>query len=181
MTASIGVVVLAVAALAAWYGHKMRPPPADFFQSGTDVLWTYVVLLPLSTPRPEYTRAVRESIRHLETRSVLAGAYLTTVGVAVDAHVERGLGSLRDLADFDEVISGRGWASTGVRAYAAAEPHGLAVAPQLLLLEDTVRFGAAPGTLTIKGSRVLLRLAGYAAIREWVRAGFPLIRDGPGT
>jgi hypothetical protein len=89
------------------------------------------------------------------------------IGVALDSSVQRGLRSLNAIAEFDEVIAGRGWSNTGLIRYVWNDLPGRAVVPQVVLTSREVIAGAR--TITFSKERLHRRLLGRDELRDFVR------------
>lgn len=106
----------------------------------------------------------------------------TTIGIARDLHVGRGLDHLRKYAPFDEVTSGRGWLNLGALRYVFEDVPGPASTPQILVLwrqvvvEDDRR--------SVEEPELLVRKVGLREIERWHGREAPLpteLSSGAGT
>ena len=154
--------------------HPMNPGPelALVYVGSSTCGWSNV---------PELPDMIKELKRELGKRAESLGMSFAAVGVARDMVAADGIRHLEKFGDFDEVMSGRGWANIGVLKYVYGEEQvGPGVTPQVLVVERSLDDTA--GHMALGAERVVLRRAGLDEIREWVRIGAPtpLLDNGPG-
>ena len=70
----------------------------------------------------------------IQNRARRTGNAFATLGIARDAVAADGIAHLAKFGDFDEVISGRGWANTGVQKYIYGAMPGEGATPQVLVV-----------------------------------------------
>ncbi len=122
--------------------------------------------------RPELTKIVRNLKTTLAARAAAAGIGFAAVGVARDLVAERGIAHLEKFGRFDEVMSGRGWANTGIQKYLYDGMPGPGATPQILVVARSVEY--ATGHVTVVDERVLVRIVGLKEITAWADEGAPL-------
>ncbi len=122
--------------------------------------------------RPELTTIVRGLKTTLAARAEAAGMGFAAVGVARDIVAESGIAHLEKFGRFDEVMSGRGWANTGIQKYLYDAMPGPGATPQILILARSLDYST--GHVTIVDERVLARKVGLKEITAWVDEGAPL-------
>ena len=96
------------------------------------------------------------------------GARFSSVGVALDWTPSAGIGWLKGIADFDEIIAGREWVNLGAIAYVWRDSSAVPALPQLVVLARTVRL--ENNRIVASQPQPILRLLGEQAIRAWVEA-----------
>lgn len=153
--------------------HSMNPGPelALVYVGSSTCGWSNV---------PELPEMIKDLKRELGNRADDLGMSFAAVGVARDMVAADGIRHLEKFGDFDEVMSGRGWANIGVLKYVYGEEgEGPGVTPQVLVVERSL--DDAGGHVALGADRVVLRKAGLNEIREWVRIGAPtpLLDNGP--
>lgn len=124
--------------------------------------------------RPELMRVVKNLKTTLAGRAAAAGIGFSAVGVARDIVAERGIAHLAKFGRFDEVMSGRGWANTGIQKYLYNTMPGPGATPQILVLARSLDFST--GHVAIVDERVLARKVGLKEITAWVDEGAPLAK-----
>jgi len=88
--------------------------------------------------------------------------------VALDWTPSAGIGWLKGIADFDEIIAGREWVNLGAIAYVWRDSSAVPALPQLVVLARTVRL--ENNRIVASQPQPILRLLGEQAIRAWVEA-----------
>lgn len=149
---------------------------SEFAGTGGDEL--SLVYIGSSTCRwsniPELQTAVRTAIENLREYGAENGYHVSEVGVARDLSVRAGLKHLNELAQFDEVVAGRGWMNTGLLRYVHDQFPGEAATPQVLVVLRRVNL--APER-SIEAEAVVLRKVGATEIQNWATAGALLPKD----
>lgn len=120
---------------------------------------------------PELRAAVRASIELIQAHGASTGHHVSEVGVARDLDVRAGLQHLDAVADFDEVVAGRGWMNTGLLRYVYDRYSGIAATPQVLVVLRSVTL--EPRRM-IEAETLVARKVGAREIMDWVNAGAPL-------
>lgn len=119
--------------------------------------------------RPELAKVVKNLKTTLAARAAAAGIGFSAVGVARDIVAERGIAHLAKFGRFDEVMSGRGWANTGIQKYLYSTMPGPGATPQILVLARSLDFST--GHVTVVDERVLARKVGLKEITAWADGG----------
>ncbi len=155
--------------------------PARSLSAGPEVAFVFVGSSTCGWSNvPELPDLIKELKRELRQRAENLGMSFAAVGVARDMVAADGIRHLGKFGDFDEVMSGRGWANIGVLKYVYDEVSaGSGVTPQVLVVERSL--DDSGGHVALGTDRVVLRRAGLDQIKQWVRAGAPtqLLGDGP--
>ena len=130
---------------------------------------------------PKLPPLVRDVKTELQARTRAAGRRFVAVGIARDRHASVGLAYLEKFGEFDEVMSGHGWANLGIQeyVYGAGEMAGPGVTPQVILM--TRRLDYPVGAVSIEDQRVILRKTGLGEISDWIAAGAPVPSLGAGN
>lgn len=115
-------------------------------------------------------------IGHLKTtlrdRARDADRAFVAVGVARDGVAADGIAHLAKFGAFDEVLSGRGWANTGVQKYIYGAMPGEGATPQVLVVARSLDYEL--GHVSVVDERVLVRRVGSEEIVAWATAGAPV-------
>ena len=108
----------------------------------------------------------------LRKRAENLGMSFAAVGIARDIIATNGIRHLEKFGDFDEVMSGRGWANIGVLKYVYGDQlSGPAATPQVLVVERSLDDTA--GHIALTAERVVARKTGLDEITQWVQSGAP--------
>jgi len=157
--------------------------PAHSLSAGTEVAFVFVGSSTCGWSNvPELPDIIKELKRELSRRAEDLGMSFAAVGVARDLVAADGVRHLAKFGDFDEVMSGRGLANSGVLKYVYGEDSaGPGVTPQVVVVERSL--DDKGGHMALGADRVVARRAGLDQIKQWVRAGAPtpLWGDGPGA
>ena len=123
---------------------------------------------------PELARLIRGLKAELQLRARREGWRFAAIGIAKDRRVDDGLAHLDKFGAFDEVMTGRGWASLGVQEYVYGQGSlaGPGVTPQVIVVSRRLEF-VASGHISIADEHVLIRKVGLDQIAEWVADGAP--------
>ena len=103
----------------------------------------------------------REVFRQAQVSDVA----FASIGVARDGIAADGIEYLRRFGYFDEVMSGRGWANSGLQQYMFGDMPGPAMTPQVVVVQRTLNYRA--GLVVVEHDSVLVRRAGIREIEEW--------------
>lgn len=118
---------------------------------------------------PELPNVVVSLKTTLQDQAQAAGMGFAAVGIARDGLAADGVAHLAKFGDFDEVMSGHGWANTGVQRYVYGAMPGIGATPQVLVVARSVDHRL--GHVSIFDERVLVRKVGADEIITWARAG----------
>lgn len=137
--------------------------------TGTHV--TLVLLAPTGPPDRAYVShvvAAKDAVRDLARES---GYFFTTVGISDMWNPTRGVEQLARFGDFDEIIAGRNWLNTGIKAY-IDDLIAPAAVPQVIVTCRDVVVDAVPYQY---GPMIeLVRVLGRTELRSWAQSGFPV-------
>lgn len=118
---------------------------------------------------PELPGIVGELKTTLRDRAQDSGRAFAAVGVARDGVAADGIAHLAKFGAFDEIMSGRGWANTGVQKYIYGPMPGEGATPQVLVLARSLDYQL--GHVSVVDERVLVRRVGSDEIVAWASAG----------
>lgn len=160
----IGTATLVVA-------ERLTPRPAieihTRMESGKHLV--FVLIAPTSAWDQEYIAQVVAARQSLEETAREKGYLYSTVGVSDAWNVDEGLAILRAFGPFDEVVVGRNWLNTGVKAYLTDFGAKPAV-PQVVVLLHEIRLDDL--STMYRDRRELIRAIGPEGMAEWERGGF---------
>lgn len=105
----------------------------------------------------------------LQDQAQNSGRAFAAVGIARDGIAATGISHLAKFGEFDEVMSGRGWANTGIQKYVYGDLPGEGATPQVLVVTRTLDYRL--GHVSVVDERVLVRKVGIDEITDWVDAG----------
>ena len=129
--------VVSVAAL--W--PKGAPTIDTRFESGEHVTFAFIApTLRRSDALREHIRLARQAVR---TEALHAGYAYSTVGIADDWSVDRGLQIIREFGPFDELVLGRNWFNSGVKSY-VTDMDGRAGVPQIVVTLQEISIDQLP-------------------------------------
>jgi len=120
---------------------------------------------------PELRAAVRSAVTQVSQEAKRMGLAFAAVGVARDWSVRNGLEHLRNIANFDEVVSGDGRYNLGLERYVYGPLGGEAATPQVVVVERRAR---SKNVLDDVKEHVLVRYIGLQRIVRWSELGAPL-------
>ncbi len=138
------------------------------YSSGTHVIF---VVIGAGPPGDEYVASVRRARSAFRRFANANGLLFSTVGVATQMPVDRGLWVLEQFGHFDEVDVGRTWFNTGVRMF-AVEMGATTNLPQVVVILEEVDVGSHGWTSL--GSRELARFVGPKELASWEDSGSPV-------
>ena len=118
---------------------------------------------------PELPGIVRNLKTTLHYRARDTGRAFAAVGIARDGIAADGVAHLAKFGGFDEVMSGRGWANTGIQKYIYGAMPGEGATPQVLVVVRSLDY--ALGHISVVDERVLVRKVGSDDIVAWATAG----------
>lgn len=101
-------------------------------------------------------------------------ASFVAIGISVGGGVGEGLRHLEEFGGFDEVVAGRSWYNLGALRFVHGDGNGhsgASVTPQVVVVERLAGESAIPSLVR---ERVVLSLAGQAAIQRWLDRGSPV-------
>lgn len=149
--------------------------PAPGLKSGEELAFVFVGSSACAwSNRPKLARIVKSLKTTLAARAAADGIGFAAVGVARDIVAERGIAHLEKFGRFDEVMSGRGWANTGVQKYLYDAMPGPGATPQILVVARSLDYST--GHVAIVDERVLARRVGLREITAWADEGATLAR-----
>lgn len=118
---------------------------------------------------PELPNVIGSLKTALHDQAQTAGMGFAAVGIARDATAADGIAHLTKFGDFDEVMSGHGWANTGVQRYIYGAMPGIGATPQVLVVARTLDYRL--GHVSVVDERTLVRKVGTDEIIAWAGAG----------
>jgi len=121
---------------------------------------------------PELPDAVEDAKMKVAAEAKRRGTGYKTIGVSIDSDFRRGVDYLKRFGYFDEVTAGNGHYNSAFVKYVYEDLPGDAATPQILVIQRNVT--EKDGDVSVTSERLLRRLRGVAAIKEWARGGAAL-------
>lgn len=163
--------VAAVVLLLIWRGFVLPVVPLAALPSTSGSHWIQITVLP-DHKDPGYRDLLREATSALREHAASRDVHFATVGVHMGAPSKKTLEMLRYYGPFDEISAGRNWGNTAVVKYVWRDVPGVSAVPQLIVVTEHMEI--TPTYITVGLPKLLIRVAGLPALRDWGRGGYSI-------